>query len=253
MSENNDDDSEHKEFQLPRRGRTDQDIERKRRQKVLEVLSEHDDGLGFNELTKNVEGLISRATLRDRLEDYEDEGLIEMPESHRRGQKKIIRLEEKGKPPEGLEYTYKQWGHEVFSVWEDVLDMYNEEQDSVDCKQVIKYTLTCRFRWDLRGTVLASKADEEYSEKVREMELPDEAVPKLNEPPVVEEFYTTIAAELWKYYTEKIYGEAHIETQDKATSVRKDTFLRAFEWSIACRDQINEMWGRSPVPKERNL
>lgn len=239
--------SENVEIERPRQGRQDQDIERQRREEVLGTLSNHNDGLGFNELAEKVEHVISRVTLKDRLDDYDDEGLIQMPKDHRRGQKKRIQLTEKGTPPEGLEEIYEQWMIELLTVWQDVLEQYNNEQDSINHSEILKHVLTWRFRWDLRETVVASTADEEYQEMLDHIDIPDDAVPNLESS--TEDFYLTLAAELWKYYTEKIYGEAHIETLGKATQIQKDALANTFHWSIGCREQIYKMWDESPVPK----
>jgi hypothetical protein len=69
---------------------SDGTLEQKQQEQILETLDDYPDGIGFNELLREVNDIISRNTLKSRLEKYEEESIVETPDDWRRGQKKNI-------------------------------------------------------------------------------------------------------------------------------------------------------------------
>jgi DNA-binding HxlR family transcriptional regulator len=249
MGENNPEEDTPMSHLRPREGVIDDDLERKRRKAVLNALESNPDGLGFNELLREVnksEKIISRNTLKDRLEQYEDEeGLIQTDDNYRPGQKKKIQLTEMGQKPKEVNESYEYWEEKLLKVWSNALKMYRK--DGKNRSDILHYVFNKRLRYDLANAVLTNTT-EKYRSDLSEIELPKRAIPKPEEKHSDGEFFRGIAAELYKLYTEKIFGNAYIETDDRAVQLQKDVMIDTYGRTGIFRDRMNILWQDSEVP-----
>jgi DNA-binding HxlR family transcriptional regulator len=218
-------------------------LERRQRQRILEVLEEHPDGIGFNELLSEVDDIISRNTLKKRLDEYEGEELVQSPDDWRRGQKKKYSLTEKGTEPDGLNDEFENGLKYIWHRWEKALEMYDE--DDFSRKEVQNYILNERVRFCLTTSVSANNTKEDYSP---EIEIEANQLPEPRKDVSDAEFYNMIGAELYKFYTETIFGRIYIKTEGKASRLKKDIMLRTYESTKVLRERMNEMREESNVP-----
>lgn len=224
-------------------GDSDQ-LERKRRNAVLNALEDHPNGLGFNELHDCVDELFARNTLRNRLERYEDNGLVEMSGA-RRGQKKTIQLSDAGTKPEAINNTYKNQISTVLNIWSEALNMY--EPEDFHRERILKYVYDECLRYDLVNRVTASSGTDSFSVDMKNIELQSEAIPA-PESESPEEFFNQLAGELQKYYTERIFGRVFIETEDKADQLKSDVMLEAYSTTNELRAKMLDVWKESDAP-----
>lgn len=222
---------------------SDGTLEQKQRQKIFETLDNYPDGIGFNELLREVDDIISRNTLKDRLEKYEKEGVVETPDDWRRGQKKKYKLTEKGQIPSNLEDQFEDGCAYIWGIWDDVLRMYDKE--SFSREEVIQYVFNEQVRFRLATSVSADATNEDYSP---EIEINSNQLPSPNENDSIAEFYNTIAAELYKFYTETIFGRMYIDTQSKSSIIKKEIMLKTYDSTVDLRIKMNNIWEKSAVP-----
>ena len=218
-------------------------LERRQRRRILEVLEDHPDGIGFNELLSEVDDIISRNTLRKRLDEYEDDELVEPPDDWRRGQKKEYTLTEKGTEPDGLDDEFRNGLTYIWHKWEKALEMYEKEGFSRD--EVQNYILNERVRFCLTNSAPANNMEDEYSP---EIEIEAKQLPETRQDQSIAEFYNTIAAELYNFYTETIFGRIYIKTEGKASRLKKDIILKTYESTKVLTGEMNNMREESNVP-----
>ncbi|MFD1641785.1 winged helix-turn-helix domain-containing protein [Halohasta litorea] len=222
---------------------SDGTLEQKQQEQILETLDDYPDGIGFNELLREVNDIISRNTLKSRLEKYEEESIVETPDDWRRGQKKKYRLTEKGRVPNNLEKQFEDGCKYIWEIWGRILDMYGE--DTFSRGKVIQYVLNERVRYGLVTSVSADATNQDYSPDI---EIDSQQLPNPNKDDSIAEFYNTIAAELYKFYTETIFGKIYIETESKSSLLKKEIMLKTYDSTVDLRIQMNEMWNESEVP-----
>jgi DNA-binding HxlR family transcriptional regulator len=236
--------SDDNQKRIVRRGVTDEGLERARRNAIREALSANEDGLGFNELLDEVDDLISRNTLQSRLEEYEKEGLITTPDDYRPGQKKNYQLTEKATKPEGVEVAYKDWQDNIIGIWKKALLMYEEGEPR---EEIVRFVLNETHRYNLATSTLAS-GKQEYKSSLGNVEISRDGIPPVPTDTPDSEFYKSLAAELYKFYTEKIFGDVYIQTDQKSSALKKDVMIETYESTIRLRQRMNKLWQQSPVP-----
>lgn len=222
---------------------SDGSLRRKQRERILTVLENHPDGIGFNELLSEVDDIISRNTLKKRLNKYEEEDLIESPDDWRRGQKKKYSLTKSGSKPDGLEEEYKNGQDYICRIWKEALDMYGEEDFSRD--KVQNHILNERIRFCLRESESAISMEEEYSPEV---EIEAKNLPRTQEDLPITDFYKIMSGELHKFYTEVIFGRIYIETEGKASRIKKDVVLETYNQTQKLMGRFYKIWKKSDVP-----
>lgn len=223
---------------------SDGTLKRKQEQRILDTLGDHPDGLGFNELLKEVEDIISRNTLKNRLEEYEDDEVVETPDDWRRGQKKKYSLTEKGKKPANIDEEFRDGWNYIWGIWDEVLSMYEEE--SFSREKVLEHVFNERVRFELATSVSADAMNDLYSPMIK---IDSEKLPQPQEDTSIAEFYMTVAAELYKFYTQTVFGRIYIQTEGKSSRLKKEMMLSTYDSTIDLRIKMDEMWKHSKVPK----
>lgn len=193
--------------------------------RVIESLADHPEGLLQNELRDRLEDHMAPNTLRTRLDQLQESNVISQDprqEDWDWGDPKRYTLNN----VEKWNKIFGEWDSHtdvVLSQWEKALDEYEPGNER---RLVELYS--------------------EYVEMLQGDPYPGMYEPTPDDAPT--DIYEHILIELYRFHTEKIFGETYIQTSDTEEEYRLVLFDVTRYRAVSLRDQMYRIWSESSVP-----
>lgn len=200
----------------------------RRENEILETLENEPNGLTHNALVERVKNEMAKDTLAKRIKKLRDEGVVEQlpsDEDWERGKPKRYRLVDGARLPD--EINWDQYTAPAIDEWKKALSAYDPSDDlDIDGLESLYHEYT-----DLR---------------------PGEPMFEITGDDDVQSTYLNIATELYRFHTEKVFGESYIilQTEYPGWSARRKNWvmLKTYEWANDFVEYANYLWEKSDVP-----